>query len=264
MNFVQPSIDPVILSIGFIDIRWYSLAYIFGLISGLIIMKKLNMYKGYLIDNNKIDNFFIWAVLGIVIGGRAGYVLFYQMDLFVYNPLYIFEIWNGGMSFHGGLIGVVISIFLFSRINNLNFYFLSDLVCVVAPIGIFLGRMANFINTELIGRPTEFFISVIFPSIDNIPRHPSQIYEAFFEGVILFVILAIYFIRTKEFYKTGIITGLFLCLYSFFRFLIEFLREPDLHIGLMFNFFSMGQILSIPVFFIGFIIILANANKKRY
>jgi len=173
MNFIQPSIDPVIFSFSFIDIRWYSLAYIFGLIFGLILIKRLNRIKGNLISINQLDNFFIWAVIGIIFGGRIGYVLFYQTYLFIENPFYIFEIWNGGMSFHGGLIGIIVSTYFFCKINDIDFFYLSDLVSIVAPIGLFLGRIANFINTELIGKPTDFFISVIYPTIDNLPRHPS-------------------------------------------------------------------------------------------
>ena len=263
MIFIQPSIDPVIFSFSFVEIRWYSLAYIFGLIIGLILIKKLNKKKGNLITVNKLDNFFIWAVLGVIIGGRVGYVLFYQTEIFLKNPTYIFEIWNGGMSFHGGLLGVIISIYLFSKFNNIEFLYLSDLVSVVAPIGLFLGRIANFINTELIGRPTEFYISVIYPSVDNIPRHPSQLYEAFFEGFVLFIILFFYFNKKNSLSKFGYTSGLFLSLYALFRFFIEFVREPDVHIGLFYNYFSMGQILSIPIFIFGIILIQYNGYKRE-
>mgnify|MGYP002843070130 FL=1 len=260
MKFIQPSIDPIILSISFIDIRWYSLAYIFGLIFGLYLIKKLNKIKGNVISVNELDNFFLWAVLGIIIGGRIGYVFFYQTKLFIDNPLYIFEIWNGGMSFHGGLAGISLSMYIFAKIKNIEFLYLSDLVSVVAPIGLFFGRIANFINTELIGKPTDFFISVIYPSIDNQPRHPSQLYEAFFEGFILFIILYFYFFKSKN---TGLISGMFLILYSLFRFLIEFLREPDSHLGLFFNFISMGQILCIPISIFGITLIFYNVYKRK-
>ena len=262
MNFIQPSIDPVIFSFGFIDIRWYSLAYIFGLIFGLILIKRLNRIKGNLISINQLDNFFIWAVIGIIFGGRIGYVLFYQTYLFIENPFYIFEIWNGGMSFHGGLIGIIVSTYFFCKINDIDFFYLSDLVSIVAPIGLFLGRIANFINTELIGKPTDFFISVIYPTIDNLPRHPSQLYEALFEGLVLFIILISYFFKNNKKIKNGFITGLFLVLYSFFRFIIEYMREPDLHLGLFFNFISMGQILSIPLFILGIILLRKNGYRK--
>tara|TARA_B100000963_G_scaffold357673_1_gene380425 strand:+ start:541 stop:1335 length:795 start_codon:yes stop_codon:yes gene_type:complete len=264
MNFIQPSIDPVIFSLNFVELRWYSLAYIFGIILGILIMKKLNKIRGNLITEEKIDSFFIWGVLGIILGGRIGYVLFYQFKVFINDPIYIFKIWNGGMSFHGGLFGIIISIYLFSIFHKIKFYYLSDLVSVVAPIGLFLGRLANFINTELIGRPTEFYISVIYPSVDNLQRHPSQLYEAFFEGFLLFFILLFYFLRKNIFYKNGFISGLFLTFYALFRFLIEFLREPDSHMGLFYNLISMGQILSIPLFIFGIILIKLNGYKRRY
>ncbi|MDC0045376.1 prolipoprotein diacylglyceryl transferase [Pelagibacteraceae bacterium] len=262
MNFIQPSIDPVIFSLGIIDIRWYSLAYIFGILFGVSLIKRLNKFKGNLIPNKEIDSFLIWAVIGIIVGGRIGYVLFYQTKLFLNNPFYIFEIWNGGMSFHGGLLGVIFSIYFFSRYKKLSFLYLSDLVSVVAPIGLFLGRIANFINTELIGKPTEFYISVIYPSIDNIPRHPSQLYEAFFEGFILFIILILNFLRNKESRNFGVLSGIFLLNYGIFRFFIEYLREPDAHLGLIFNFISMGQLLCIPLLIFGMLLIYYNERKK--
>ena len=262
MNFIQPAIDPVIFSIGIIDIRWYSLAYIIGILFGVSLIKRLNKFKGNLIPNKEIDSFLIWAVIGIIVGGRVGYVLFYQTILFLNNPFYIFEIWNGGMSFHGGLLGVIFSIYFFSRYNKLSFLYLSDLVSVVAPIGLFLGRIANFINTELIGRPTEFYISVIYPSIDNIPRHPSQLYEAFFEGFVLFIILISNFLRNKEIKNFGVLSGIFLLNYGIFRFFIEYLREPDAHLGLIFNFISMGQLLCLPLLIFGMLLIYYNARKK--
>ncbi len=262
MNFIQPSIDPVILSIGFIEIRWYSLAYILGFLLGIYIIKRLNVIYGNQYSNKNIDSFLIWAVLGVIIGGRTGYVIFYQFNKFLTNPFYLFEIWNGGMSFHGGLTGIIISTLIFAKINGKSFFYLSDLVSIVAPIGLFLGRIANFINTELIGRPTDFYISVIYPSIDNIPRHPSQIYEAILEGIILFLILLIYFYKIKKYNIYGIISGLFLVFYSIFRFLIEYIREPDLHLGLFLNFISMGQILCIPFFIFG-ILIIQNVRQNK-
>ena len=255
MIFIQPSINPVILSIGYIDIRWYSLAYIFAFVIGSYLIKKFNKFSIQLLSNKQIDSFFIWAVLGVIIGGRIGYVFFYQINLFFLNPFYILEIWNGGMSFHGGLIGLIISIYLFSKINNLNFFYLADLVSLVAPIGLFFGRISNFINTELYGRVTEFPFAIIYPLIDNKPRHPSQLYEALFEGIILFVILFTYFNKGQKKYLFGNISALFLIFYSLFRFIIEYLREPDHHLGLFLNYFSMGQLLCVP-FFIGGLIIL--------
>ena len=255
MIFIQPSIDPILISLGFLDIRWYSLSYIFTFIFGSILIKKLNKKSLNNLSDIQIDKFFVWAVLGVIIGGRVGYVLFYQLQLFFLDPLYIFQIWKGGMSFHGGLIGMIFAIYIFAKQNNISFFYLSDLVSIVAPIGLFLGRISNFINTELYGRITDFPFAIIYPLIDNNPRHPSQLYEAFFEGVVLFIILYLIFIKNSKKYSAGIISAYFLILYSIFRFLIEFLREPDLHLGLYLNYFSMGQILCIPIFFAGILIL---------
>ena len=255
MIFIQPSIDPILISLGFLDIRWYSLSYIFTFIFGSILIKKLNKKSLNNLSDIQIDKFFVWAVLGVIIGGRVGYVLFYQLQLFFLDPLYIFQIWKGGMSFHGGLIGMILAIYIFAKQHNLSFFYLSDLVSIVAPIGLFLGRISNFINTELYGRVTDFPFAIIYPLIDNNPRHPSQLYEAFFEGAVLFIILYLIFIKNSKKYNAGIISAYFLILYSIFRFLIEFLREPDSHLGLFLNYFSMGQILCIPIFFAGILIL---------
>jgi len=256
MIIIQPSINPVIVSLGFIDIRWYSLAYIFAFILGSVIIKKLNSASYKYITNVQIDKFFIWAIIGVILGGRIGYVFFYQTNLFFTRPLYILEIWNGGMSFHGGLIGMILSIYFFSLKYKIPFFYLSDLVSLVAPIGLFLGRISNFINTELYGRITDFPLAIIYPLVDDYPRHPSQLYEAFFEGVILFLILFLYFSKKPKKYFLGSVSGLFLIFYSIFRFLIEYLREPDNHLGLVFYFFSMGQLLCIPFLLAGMWILL--------
>ena len=244
------------MSLGFIDIRWYSLAYIFAFILGSVIIKRLNSGSYRLISDDKIDKFFIWAIIGVILGGRIGYVLFYQTNLFFTKPTYILKIWNGGMSFHGGLIGMILSIYLFSLKYKIQFFYLSDLVSLVAPIGLFLGRISNFINTELYGRVTDFPLAIIYPLIDNNPRHPSQLYEAFFEGIILFIILLFYFSNKRKKYIIGNISGLFLIFYSIFRFLIEYLREPDYHLGLVFYYFSMGQLLCIPFLLAGIFILV--------
>tara|TARA_B100000686_G_scaffold169362_1_gene176644 strand:+ start:349 stop:1125 length:777 start_codon:yes stop_codon:yes gene_type:complete len=254
MILIQPSIDPVILSIGALDIRWYSLSYIMAFVIGSFLIKKFNKEFSNSISNKEIDNFFLWAILGVIIGGRLGYVIFYQTNIFVLDPIHIFKIWKGGMSFHGGLAGMIVSIYFFCRKNKLSFFYLADLVSLVAPIGLFFGRIANFINTELYGRITDFPFAVIYPSIDQFPRHPSQLYEAFFEGFLLFTILLYYFYKKKENELIGKISGLFLLLYSFFRFSIEYLREPDAHLGLFLGYFSMGQLLSVPLFIFGILI----------
>jgi len=263
MIFVKPSIDPIILSLGFVDIRWYSLAYIFGFIIGSILVKYLNRKSLNVLSNDQIDSFFIWSIFGVIIGGRVGYVIFYQYSLFIEYPLYLFKIWEGGMSFHGGLIGIALSIYFFCKKYKIKFLYLSDLVAVVAPIGLFLGRMANFVNNELYGKITNYKFAIIYPEIDFQPRHPSQLYEAFFEGIVIFVILITYFYKNKSNIAVGKITGLFILLYALFRFFIEYLREPDAHIGLLFNFISLGQILTIPLFFVGIIIFKYDDSKKR-
>ena len=254
MILIQPSIDPVIFSIGVLDIRWYSLSYIMAFVIGSFLIKKFNKEFSNSISNKEIDNFFLWAILGVIIGGRLGYVIFYQTNIFILDPFHIFKIWKGGMSFHGGLAGMIVSIYFFCKKNKLSFFYLADLVSLVAPIGLFFGRIANFINTELYGRITDFPFAVIYPSIDQFPRHPSQLYEAFFEGFLLFTILLYYFYKKKENELIGKISGLFLLLYSFFRFSIEYLREPDVHLGLFLGYFSMGQLLCVPLLIFGILI----------
>ena len=183
-------------------------------------------------------------------------MFFYQIENFIKDPVYVFYIWKGGMSFHGGLVGMTLGIFLFTKKKAINFFELSDLVSLVAPIGLFFGRIANFINIELYGRVTSFPIAMIYPTVDNLPRHPSQLYEAVFEGIILFLILLIFFINNYSKEKFGTLSGLFLLLYGILRFLIEFLREPDSHLGYFLKYFSMGQLLCIPLIFVGIFIYL--------
>ena len=261
MLLIHPSIDPVIVSFGVIQIRWYGIAYVLGFLLGIYLIKQINQSYQKRIKNKQIDDFFIWSVIGVILGGRIGYVLFYQTATILTDPINILFIWKGGMSFHGGLIGIIISIFLFSKKYSIDFFQLSDLVSSVAPVGLFFGRLANFINVELYGRVTDFPLAMIYPSIDQAPRHPSQLYEAFFEGVLLFIILR--YCNKKNYSRNnfGFITSLFLILYGIFRFLIEFLREPDAHIGLIFNSITMGQLLSVPFVIIGVGIYLKIHSK---
>ena len=256
MIFLHPSIDPVIFSLGNIEIRWYGLAYVAAFLIGIQLMKRFNNKIQDNIKNKIIDDFFIWSIIGVIVGGRLGYVIFYQTLIFLNDPLYIFYIWQGGMSFHGGLIGIIISTYFFSKIKNISFFYLSDLITLVAPIGLFFGRIANFINVELIGKVTTFPIAVIYPTIDNLPRHPSQLYEAFFEGLILFIILYLFFLKFYNKEMIGKLSGLFLLFYGLFRFLVEFIREPDVNLGLFFNFLSMGQLLSLPLLLFGFLLLI--------
>ena len=261
MLLIHPSIDPVIVSFGVIQIRWYGIAYVLGFLLGIYLIKQINQGYQKRIKNKQIDDFFIWSIIGVILGGRIGYVLFYQTATILTDPINILFIWKGGMSFHGGLIGIIISIFLFSKKYSIDFFQLSDLVSSVAPVGLFFGRLANFINVELYGRVTDFPLAMIYPSIDQAPRHPSQLYEAFFEGVVLFIILRHCNKKNYSQNNFGFITSLFLILYGIFRFLIEFLREPDAHIGLIFNLITMGQLLSVPLVIIGVGIYLKKYPK---
>ena len=240
--------DPVAFYFFSLEIRWYSLAYIFGITLGWIYAKK------YLINDKLILNIFddliTYLIVGIILGGRLGYIIFYNFEYYLNNLTEIFMLWKGGMSFHGGLAGIVLSTIFFSKKNNINPFTFLDLIAVVAPIGIFLGRMANFLNSELYGKETEVFWSVIYSKVDNLTRHPSQIYEAVFEGLILFLILN-FLVKKKLLYKKGLVSSYFLIIYSLFRFLLEFFREPDPQIGYLIIGMTMGQILSLFLFFIG-------------
>ena len=260
MILVHPLINPVIVSFGIFQIRWYGLAYVLGFIIGLYLIKSINNNIKSSLTNKIIEDFFIWSVIGVILGGRIGYILFYQTDSIFSDPFNIFYIWEGGMSFHGGLFGLIILIFFYSKRKKINFFQLSDLVSIAAPIGIFFGRLANFINIELYGRITNFKFAMIYPTIDNLPRHPSQLYEAFFEGIILFVIMYFFCVKYYNKKKYGLNTSFFLILYSLFRFNLEFLREPDLQLGLFFEFFSMGQFLCIPMVMLGIFIYLKKSK----
>ncbi len=251
--------DPVAFQIISFEIRWYSLAYILGIIIGWILCKKIFIKN--LDINQKFDDYITYLIIGIIIGGRLGYVLFYNFSYYINNFLDIFKIWQGGMSFHGGLLGIIVASILFAKKNNQDLFLYTDLVSLVAPIGIFFGRLANFINSELYGKVTEVPWAVTFIQVDNSTRHPSQLYEAFFEGIILFILL-LYF-RNKNFLaKPGLISGLFLIFYSIFRFCVEFFRVPDEQIGYLIFNLSMGQIISLVFIMIGTIVFyLKNENK---
>ena len=233
--------DPIAFNFFSLEIRWYSLSYIFGIIFAWVYCKKI------LIKDKKIlelfDDLITYLIIGVILGGRLGYIIFYNLEYYLNNLFEIFMIWEGGMSFHGGLIGVIIATYIFSKINKINTFSFLDLISMSAPIGIFLGRVANFINSELYGRETDLFWSVKFIKVDEISRHPSQIYEAIFEGVILFLLLN--YIFNKYLYRSsGLISALFLIFYSVFRFFIEFTREPDVQIGYVLYNLTLGQILS--------------------
>ena len=240
--------DPVAFQIFSFEIRWYSLAYIFGIIFGWLYCKKKLIKDEKLL--NLFDDLITYLIIGIILGGRLGYVIFYNLEYYLDNFFEILMIWNGGMSFHGGLIGVILATIIFSKKHKINSYIFLDLIALVAPIGLFLGRIANFINSELYGRETDIFWSVKFVVIDNISRHPSQIYEAIFEGLILFFLLN-HFAKKDSFKNPGLISSMFLIFYSFFRFILEFFRAPDYQIGYLIYQLTLGQFISIVFFSLG-------------
>ena len=251
--------DPVAFQIMSLEIRWYSLAYILGIIIGWSLCKKIFIKNSDI--REKFDDYITYLIIGIILGGRLGYVIFYNFNYYSHNILDVFKIWQGGMSFHGGLLGIILSSIIFAKKNNQDPFEYMDLVSLVAPIGIFFGRLANFINSELYGKTTEVLWSVTFTKVDNLPRHPSQLYEAVLEGVILFLIL-LYFRRKNYLRKPGLISGLFLIFYSIFRFFVEFFRVPDEQLGYLIFNLSMGQIISLMFVTIGTILFyIKNENK---
>ena len=249
--------DPVALEIFSLEIRWYSLAYIFGILFGWVLSKKLFIQNIEI--KNKFDDYLTYLIIGIILGGRFGYIFIYNFNFYLNNPLDIFKIWQGGMSFHGGLIGVILASIIFARKNNQNAFLYMDIVAIVAPIGIFFGRIANFINSELYGTITNVSWAVTFTQVDNLPRHPSQLYEALLEGVVLFLIL-IYF-RNKFSNKPGVISGVFLIFYSIFRFFVEFYRVPDEQFGYIVLNLSMGQVLSF-IFILSGVVLFYFKNEN--
>ena len=254
--------DPIAFQIFSFEIRWYSLAYITGIVIGWLLCKKIFIQKSSI--NEKFDDYITYLIIGIIVGGRLGYMMLYNFDYYSNNIIDIFKIWEGGMSFHGGLIGVVIASILFAKKNGQDSFLYLDLVSLVSPIGILFGRLANFINSELYGIPTNVPWSVIFVKIDNLSRHPSQLYEAILEGVILFLIL-LYFRNKNLLNKPGLISGLFIIFYSIFRFFVEFYRVPDQQLGYLILNLTMGQIISLIFILFGAILLyFKNENKQIY
>ena len=246
------NLDPILFDFGFMAVRWYSLAYIFGILIGWWLGKKIILKKFDNFSVSEFDNLITYIIISIILGGRIGYVLFYDLGFYLSNPLEILKIWRGGMSFHGALIGIILGVYLFSLEKKISTFLLLDIISCVAPVGIFFGRVANFINGELIGKTTNMYWGVIFPKIDNLARHPSQLYEAFLEGLILFVILN--FVLLQNNYRIGTCSYLFLIIYGSFRIFAELFREPDVQIGYLFNLLSMGTLLSILMILAGTII----------
>ena len=245
--------DSVLIDFGIVQIRWYSLAYVVGILAGWwygkILIKKQIQDTNQKIYLDNFDDLIGYLIIGVIVGGRLGYVIFYNPTFYFENTSEILKLWNGGMSFHGGLVGVILATYIFSNIKRLNYKVYFDTICCVAPIGIFFGRIANFINGELYGMPTKKPWGIIFPKIDTVSRHPSQIYEALLEGILLFLILN-FFIFRKNFNR-GVISLLFLMLYGIFRIISEQFREPDEHIGYILGHLSMGSLLSIVMIVLG-------------
>lgn len=257
------NLDPILLDFGLIIIRWYSLAYIFGIIIGWWFGKKIICHvlknTNLKFNLNNFDDLITYIIISIIVGGRLGYVIFYNFNYYVANPLDIIKIWEGGMSFHGALMGIIIGTYLFSVKKNVPTFFLLDIIACVSPIGIFFGRIANFINGELVGKITTVSWGVVFPDVDMMTRHPSQLYEALFEGIFLFFILNIFIFKKK--YTMGTCSYLFLICYGFFRIISEFFREPDIQIGYLFNLFSIGTVLSFLMILTG-LAIFSFIQKK--
>ena len=257
------NLSPVIINFGLLEIRWYSLAYIFGIFLGFYYAKYLIKKFWYKenINVQVLDNFLIYLILGIILGGRLGYILFYNFNYYYQNPLEILFLWRGGMSFHGGVIGVLIASLIFAKKNNVKILVLTDIVVCATPIGIFLGRIANFINGELYGKKTFSDYGVIFPKIDMEPRHPSQLYEAILEGLILFFLLNI-ILKFKKKLFNGELSCYFLIFYSIFRIISELFREPDKHIGYIIFNISLGTIISFSFLIFGIIAFKIIKNES--
>ncbi|HPR17504.1 MAG TPA: prolipoprotein diacylglyceryl transferase [Candidatus Cloacimonadota bacterium] len=255
-----PNINPTILHIGLLEIRWYGLFYILAFAIGYLFIRRNYAIKNIKLDKEEYESLLFDLMLGVIIGGRIGYVLFYNLSFYLQNPLQIFKVWEGGMSFHGGAIGVIIAGLLFCRKHKHNFYKLADPVMPLVSVGLFFGRIGNFINAELYGRPTNVPWGMIFPNSDGKPRHPSQLYEAFAEGILLFLITNFMFRRVKT---KGIVFWSWIGLYGLFRFLLEFMREPDVHLGYIWGFMTTGQILCSLMVISSIIAIVLLLNRKN-
>ncbi len=268
LTIAFPVFDPVAISIGPIAIRWYALAYIGGIVLGWIyarsLVKKERLWGGPApITLVQLDDFILWVTIGIIVGGRTGYVLFYNPAYFVQHPAEILQLWNGGMSFHGGFLGCVAAVMVFARKNGISILSLGDITTAVAPIGILLGRIANFINSELWGRPADSSVpwAMVFPNGGPLPRHPSQLYEAGLEGILLFLVLAV-MIRMGALKRPGLILGSFIAIYGLARITGEFFREPDPQLGFLWGGLTMGMLLSVPMIIAGAILIVMARRRE--
>lgn len=263
LSLIFPPIDPILVEIGPLAVRWYALAYLAGFALGWWKCMRLARAFGSQATAQDYDDFMSWAVVGTILGGRIGYVLFYQFEYYLAVPMEALKIWHGGMSFHGGVIGVGVAAWLFVRRRKLRLLAFTDILACVTPIGLGLGRLANFINGELFGRPTDVPWGFVFPRGGDLPRHPSQLYEAALEGVLLYFVLAFLsrlpFVRQRE----GFLTGSFLGLYGLFRFIVEFYRQPDPQLGFLYAGATMGQLLCLPMIALGCFFIWSGGRKKH-
>lgn len=255
-----PHIDPVFLSIGPLQFRWYGLMYVLAFVSTYFIVRSEVKRKQLPLTADDVSDLVFYGALGVVLGGRLGYILFYNLDFYLANPLKLLAVWEGGMSFHGGFLGVVLAFVLYARKKKLPFLTLIDIAALCAPVGLGLGRIGNFINAELYGRPTDAPWGMIFPGSDGLPRHPSQLYEAFLEGFVLFLIVRF---ASKKCSAQGIAGWTFVAGYGLFRFIVEFFRQPDAQIGFFFQWFSMGQFLSLPMFLLGCFMIFRLSQTSK-
>ena len=243
-----PHIDPVFLSIGPLQFRWYGLMYVLSFIATYFIIRSEVTRKKLPLTKDDVADLVFYGAMGVVLGGRVGYILFYNLAFYLSNPLKLLAVWEGGMSFHGGFLGVMLAFLLYARRKKIPYLSLIDMAALCAPVGLGLGRIGNFINGELYGRATDAPWGIIFPGSDGVPRHPSQLYEAFLEGVVLFFIVRIV---SKTSRANGVTTCAAIAGYGLFRFMVEFVRQPDAQLGLFFGQISMGQMLSLPMFIIG-------------
>lgn len=263
LTIAFPNIDPVAIELGPFAVRWYALAYITGILLGWQYALHLIRRPPYVMSREALDDFIVWATVGIILGGRLGYVLFYKPGYYIEHPLEVLYIWHGGMSFHGGMLGVISAIILFARQRGVSMFALGDVISAVAPIGLFFGRIANFINGELFGRPTDVPWAMVFPHGGPEPRHPSQLYQAALEGIVLFAVLAVLAHRVELRRRPGFIGGAFLCGYGIARITGEFFREPDAHLGFIIGPVTMGQLLSLPMLIAGAWLIVSSAKREK-
>ena len=262
-----PSFDPIAVSVGPFAVRWYALAYIVGILLGWVYARHILRTEKYWgrpapISVVQFDDYVLWVTLGIILGGRAGYVLFYNLNWFIAHPLEMFQLWQGGMSFHGGFLGCVAAVLLFGWRNKVPVLSLGDVTCAVGPIGLLLGRLANFINSELWGRPTDVPWAFVFPTGGPLPRHPSQLYEGALEGLLLFVVLTL-MIRRGALQRPGLIIGTFAIVYGLARIFSEFFREPDPQLGFLWGGLTMGMLLSLPMIAAGIAFVLWAVRRPR-